>query len=137
MTGSCRWLLLLGSNLEHDRVVREALRRLNTIAPAEALTDIRRFKAYGGRPGPYFNVLARWDMPAGRGEVVSSIKALERMLGRDPAAVRVDIDVDLLARADAEGRWRADPYAADKGEFTHAPVIALLREAGIEARDIL
>lgn len=135
MTASRRWLLLLGSNLEHDAVVREALHRLSDIGPVEKLTGIRRFEAYGSSPGSYYNVLVQLHAAAGRHDVMTGIKALERALGRNPAtAGRVDIDIDVLACVGDDGQWVADPHAVAKQEFTRAPVIALLREAGIDLR---
>lgn len=128
-----RWLLLLGSNLEDDALVREALQRLAGIGPVEQLTAIRRFQAYGDGHGPYFNVLAQWCTDDERTAALSRLKMLERDLGRDPAdANRVDIDIDMLGFADADGGWIADPHAVDKGEFTREPVLALLHEAGID-----
>ncbi len=132
-----RWLLLLGSNLEDDALVREALQHLADLGEVEQLTAIRRFQAYGSGLGPYFNALARWDTSKDRDDAMSCLKALEHQLGRERAAMCVDIDVDILACVDAGGAWRADPHALTKGEFTHAPVVALLREAGIDAQDII
>lgn len=132
-----RWLLLLGSNLEDDAVVREALLRLNESGPVARLTDVRRFPAYGNSRGPYYNVLAQWRVDVERDEVLARIKALEQALGRDPAtAARVDIDIDVLAYADGDAGWTADPHAIAKQEFTHAPVLALLHEAGIDPHDL-
>ncbi|HET6586596.1 MAG TPA: 2-amino-4-hydroxy-6-hydroxymethyldihydropteridine diphosphokinase [Oleiagrimonas sp.] len=126
------WLLLLGSNLENDTLVREALQRLAGIGEVEQLTAIRRFPAYGNGHGPYYNVLAQWCGDAERSTALSRLKALERELGRDPAdAKRVDIDIDMLGFADADGHWGVDSHALAKGEFTRAPILALLREAGI------
>ena len=132
-----RWLLLLGSNLEDDAAVREALIRLNDTGRLERLTDIRRFPAYGTSHGPYYNVLAQWRVDLRRDEVLARIKTLEHALGRDPAtAGRVDIDIDVLGVADDDAQWMADPHAVAKQEFTRAPVLALLREAGIDPRDL-
>lgn len=128
-----RWLLLLGSNLEDDALVREALQRLAGIGEVEQLTAIRRFQAYGDGHGPYFNVLVQWRTDDERAVAHSRLKALERELGRDPAdAKRVDIDIDMLGSAIDDEGWMADPHALAKGEFTREPVLTLLHEAGID-----
>lgn len=131
MASRC-WLLLLGSNLESDALMREALQCLAGIGPVEQLTPIRRFQAYGDGHGPYYNVLAQWRGDDERSAAFSRLKALERELGRDPTdAKRVDIDIDVLGSAVADSGWIADPHALAKNEFTREPVLALLREAGI------
>ena len=126
-----RWLLLLGSNLTHDTLVREALERLSSLGQATPLTSIQRFPSHDGKRGVYYNALAALAVDAQQGVLTDRLRALEVALGRGrDADGKVAIDLDILAVSDDE-RWLADAHALAKGEFERLSVATLLQQATI------
>jgi 7,8-dihydro-6-hydroxymethylpterin-pyrophosphokinase len=132
MTTPRRWLLLLGSSLDQDDRLRTALDCLADLGESQALTPVQRFPSHDGS-GRYYNALAEIHFDDERPVLVAALKRLETALGRhrDETAT-VDIDIDILAATDADGRWRADHHALEKNEFARDTVCELLRQAGID-----
>lgn len=128
---STRWLLLLGSNLDDEARLRQALSALARLGVSHVLGAVRRLPAYDGA-GEYHNALAELAFEGDRGALDGALKRLEVELGRRrDVPGEVAIDIDILACHDGAA-WRADPHARAKGEFDHDPARVLLQQAGIE-----
>lgn len=126
-----RWLLLLGSNLTHDTLVRVALERLSSLGQATPLTSIQRFPSHDGKRNKYYNALVALAVDVQQGVLTDRLRELEVALGRRrDADGKVAIDLDILAMSDDE-RWLADAHALAKGEFERPSVATLLQQATI------
>ncbi len=129
-----RWLLLLGSNLPDDFHVRAALDALAALGPCRTLGPIRRLPSSAGDGVWYHNVVATLEHPGGRA-LRDALRAIQVGLGRDDSVPgRVDIDIDLVARAGAGGAWIMDAHAASKSEMHAGPVRRLFDDIGVVMR---
>lgn len=132
MMCASRWLLLLGSNLDHDRRVHDALGHLAALGQVDRLSAIRHLPAHGDSTSMYYNVLVALSTTDHREHLDAQLKRIEQRLGRQrDRAEEVAIDIDILARY-ADHSWQADARALNKGEFARPPVLTLLRDAGVE-----
>lgn len=129
--GAVRWLLLLGSSRDDDRLMRDALKQLCTSGTSSWLTPIQRFPADDDSGLMFHNALATWQPAAGGTDVLAEIRRIESALGRDRSrSDEVAIDIDLLANF-ARQQWHALAHAMDKREFERPLVQTLLRQAGV------
>lgn len=126
-----RWLLLLGSNLPGPARVQQAFARLALLGHVTPLTAIERMPARSDLSHFYYNALAALVCDLDPESLRAQLKRIEMELGRvhDGSGI-VAIDIDLLA-LHANGRWRADPHAIEKNEFTQTPARELIAAAGI------
>lgn len=125
------WLLLLGSNLADDGRVRQALDELSALGRCRALGPIRRLRPAGGGTGWYYNAVATLEHPD-EAALREALRALQARLGREEGhPTRVDIDIDLVARADADGCWRMDRHTASKPEMREGPIREFFDAMGV------
>lgn len=131
MPTTYRWLLLLGSNIAGPERVQQAFERLALLGHVTPLTAIERMPARGDLSHFYYNALTALACDLDRESLRAQLKRIEIELGRvrDGSGI-VAIDIDLLA-LHADGRWRADPHAIEKNEFTQTPARELIAAAGI------
>ena len=126
-----RWLLLLGSNLGDDGRLRDALDLLAALGPVNPLLPISRLPPAGDGVGDYFNLLLELEHPD-EALLQAQLRRIQQQLGREPGErVRVTIDIDLIARRHADGRWLVVPHAAAKAETWSGPIAGLIAERGI------
>lgn len=111
-----RACVLIGSNIEPERLLREAARELRALG-AEAFSRVYQSPSVGA-PGPdYLNAAARLSTELSPGELRTRLRELEDRLGRVRTADRFaprTIDLDLVAYGDrpADPAVWGEPYAA-------------------------
>lgn len=128
---SRRWLLVLGSNLDGDRTLREGLSALSVLGVVEPLTAVVRTPARQGG-GRYHNAIASLRCGLDEEALRVALKAIEARLGRvRDGRAEVALDIDPLAVDEGAG-WREGAHARAKGELRRDPVPALLALAGVQ-----
>lgn len=131
--GGRPWLLLLGSNLQNDQVLNQAVGELAQLGRVELLGAIQHLPSGQGHVAWYYNTLAslRCDLPAA--ELRATLRNIEVKLGRDRAAGNiVAIDIDILARF--ESGWVADEHAKRAGKLDNWPAAKLLADGGVSVQ---
>ncbi len=106
-----RSLLVLGSNVDAEQQLGEALRALAELGQVTATSPRIASADVAGSGLIYLNQLV--ELAADCDALVAPLKAIERAQGRSPARMLqglCDLDIDLLARIDEDGRptWLAD-----------------------------
>ena len=118
-----RVFVSLGSNLEAERCVREAVRRLGRVGKVVGISNVWRTEAIGGMgQDDYYNAVALVETELGAREVKGVLRAIEGELGRkrggDKWAART-IDLDILLYGDRvieeEGLRVPDPDIGQRG----------------------
>ena len=128
---SSRWLLLLGSSRDDDRLMRDALKQLGSCGTSRWLTPVQRFPADDDSGMVFYNALATWQPLDDSADVQTEIRQVELALGRDRSrSDEVAIDIDLLACFSGR-KWHAHAHAVDKREFSRPLVQTLLQQAGV------
>lgn len=126
-----RWLLLLGSSRDDDRLMRDALKQLGSSGTSSWVTPIQRFPADDDSGLVFYNALATWHPTDEETNVQTEIRRIESELGRDHSRRdEVAIDIDLLA-CFADEQWYAHAHAEEKREFDRPLVRTLLEQAGV------
>ena len=126
-----RWLLLLGSSRDDDRLMCEALAQLACCGTASWLTPIQRFASDDESGLVFYNALATWQPLDGNTDAQAEIRCIESAMGRDRSRRDdVAIDIDLLAYC-LHDQWHAHAHAMDKREFDRPLVQTLLQQAGV------
>lgn len=134
MSGTRRWLLMLGSNLADDRRVHAALAALAQLGPVRRHGTVAHLPPRSGKGAWYYNVLAVLDSPLDASALRTELGAIEARLGRvRNGAAPVAIDIDVLA-GERDGAWIADPHALEKREFEDGPAPQLLQACGLQVR---
>ncbi len=124
------WLLLLGSNLGDDQVLRQAVNELAQLGLVELLGPIQHLPPSQGNAAWYYNTLARLRCGLPMSQLRAALRAIEVKLGRDRAdGDVVAIDIDILARF--ENGWIADEHAQRTGKLDAWPAKKLLAEDGV------
>lgn len=132
MSVARRHLLLLGSNLDHDLRLRQALAALAALGHLERPAPMLHLPPQAGHGRWYFNTLVVLECALDDAALERAVHGIEDALGRSrDGGSEVAIDIDRLAVADTDGAWRADPHAVAKGELGRRPASDLLARSGI------
>lgn len=109
---SARWLLALGSNHAPEQRLRDARAALSALGEVVEMSAIAEGDDISGRGARYLNQWVVLASALDEADIAQRLKAIERDAGRTQerqAQGRCDLDIDLLARLDDDGKpeWRA------------------------------
>jgi len=107
------WLLVLGSNVDAERRLDAACRGLESLGSVVHCSRAVAGEDVAGEGGIYLNQLVQLRAALEADGLAAELKRIEAGQGRSPARMGVglcDLDLDLLARLDQDGRlhWLAD-----------------------------
>lgn len=94
----------IGSNIERERNVRAAVRRLRERYGPITLSSVYESEAVGFEGSPFYNLTAGLDTEEGPAEVAGFLRTVEAGAGRDRGQPRFSsrtLDLDLLLWGDA------------------------------------
>ncbi len=129
-----RVCLSLGSNVEPERHLREALRALHERFGAIEVSPVYRSAAVGFEGAPFLNCAAAFECDLDRGTLRAWLRELENRSGRDRSLPRyADRTLDLDIALWCEG----DPCETDlaREEFDRAHVLAPLADLAPDLRE--
>ena len=95
----------IGSNLERERNVKDALVALGKTFGAISRSPVYESAAYGFDGPPFYNLVVVFETPLDVREVRAKIQGIENMQGREIGENRSgsrSLDLDLLLYADAD-----------------------------------